>query len=87
MTRAAQQIQDRYDALMFAKTAASARKTAHALIEAVLGDEARRLSFQEALRECCRKMRPSADPREQQRFENEFIELAIWPGKSNTIAA
>ena len=87
MTRAAQQIQDRYDALMFAKTAGSARKAAYALIEVVLGAEASNLPFQEALRECCRKMRPSADPREQQRFENEFIELAIWPGKSHSIAA
>jgi hypothetical protein len=87
MTRAAQQIQDRYDALMFAKTAGSARKAAYALIETVLGPDASQLSFQAALRECCRRIRPSSDPREQQRFENEFIELAIWPGKSNSIAA
>ena len=79
MTRALQRIQERYDALMFAKSPEAARKAAHVLIQTVLGDRAAELSFQEALRETCRRVRPSSDPREQQRFENEFIELAIWP--------
>ena len=88
MTRADQVIQDHYDALMFAKSTESARQAAHALIQAVLGDDANGLSFQEALRQTCRKIRPSADPREQQRFENEFIELALAPtGGAHSIAA
>jgi hypothetical protein len=89
MTRAAQQIQDRYDALMFASSADAAREAAHQLVQAVLGEKADSLSLQEALRQTCRKIRPSADPREQQRFENEFIELALAPtgGNSHKIAA
>ncbi len=87
MTRAAQQVQDRYDALMFAKGPEVAKKTALELVQLVLGEEANELSLQEALRETCRRMRPSADPREQLRFENEFIELAIWPDNSSSIAA
>ena len=87
MTRAAQQIQDRYDTLLFAKTADGAREAAHALLDLVLGERAHELSFEEALRECCRRIRPATDPREQSRFESEFVELAIWPDKSQSIAA
>jgi hypothetical protein len=87
MTRAAQQVQDRYDVLMFAKDRESARKAAGELVRLVLGPEADELSLQEAMRETCRRIRPSADPREQQRFENEFIELAIWPETSQRVAA
>lgn len=88
MTREAQLIQQRYDALMFAKSQDEARKAAHALAQAVLGEDAGGLSLQESLRRTCQKIRPSADPREQQRFENEFIELATAPtGCSHTIAA
>lgn len=87
MTRAAQQIQERYDALMFAKTPDSARACAVELVQLVLGEKASALSLQEALRETCRVIRPSADPREQIRYENEFIELAIWPQNSQSIAA
>lgn len=87
MTRAAQQIQDRYDALMFAKTQDSARTHAAELVQLVLGERASELSLQEALRETCRVIRPSADPREQVRYENEFIELAIWPQNSHSMAA
>jgi hypothetical protein len=79
MTHAAQAIEDRYDALMFAKSPEEARKMAYALAQAVLGEQANGLAFEEALRRTCRKLRPSADPREQLRFENEFIELAIAP--------
>ena len=87
MTRAAQQIQERYDALMFAKTQESARARAVELVELVLSERASQLSLQEALRETCRLIRPSADPREQVRFENEFIELAVWPQNAHSIAA
>lgn len=87
MTRAAQQIQERYDALMFAKTRENARDCANELVQLVLGERASQLSLQEAMRETCRLIRPSADPREQVRFENEFIELAIWPQNSQSIAA
>ena len=87
MTRADQHVQDRYDALMFAKTQDSARTYANELVQLVLGERASQLSLQEALRETCRVMRPSSDPREQQRFENEFIELAVWPQNSHSMAA
>ena len=87
MTRTAQLIQDRYDALMFAKTTDEARKAAYALTHSVLGEKAAGLSFEEALRRTCRKMRPSNDPREQLRFENEFIELAIAPTGASHFAA
>jgi hypothetical protein len=84
MTRAAQQIQERYNALMFAKTRESARAYATELVHLVLGERASQLSLQEAMRETCRQIRPSADPREQVRFENEFIELAVWPQSQNS---
>lgn len=88
MTRAAQAIQDRYDDLMFAKTTDGARKAAHALAQAVLGEQVDGLSLEEALRRTCRQLRPSQDPREQIRFENEFIELAFAPtGASHSAAA
>ena len=87
MTRAAQQIQERYDALMFAKSPEIARAYATELVHLVLGERASHLSLQEAMRETCRQIRPSADPREQVRFENEFIELAVWPQSSQSIAA
>jgi hypothetical protein len=88
MTREAQAIQDLYDALMFAHSPEEARRSASALAQAVLGEEANQLGLQEAMRRTCRKLRPSADPREQQRFENEFIELAVAPtGASHTVAA
>ena len=89
MTRAAQRTQECYDALMFAKSQETARRAAYALIENVLGTDAASLSFEEALRRTCRRIRPSHDPREQQRFENEFLELALAPtgGNSHTIAA
>jgi hypothetical protein len=79
MTRAEQLTQDRYDALMFAKSPKAARNAAYALIRDVLGEEATGLPVEEGLRRTCRKLRPSADLREQLRFENEFIELALAP--------
>jgi len=72
-------INDRYEAMMFAKSAHDARRAARELVRVVLGDEASNGPLDEALRECCRELRPSEDPREQARFENEFVELGIWP--------
>jgi hypothetical protein len=88
MTREAQAVQELYDALMFARSADDARKAASTLAQAVLGEEANGLALQEAMRRTCRKLRPSADVREQQRFENEFIELAVAPtGAAHSVAA
>jgi hypothetical protein len=77
MTREAQLIQDRYDALMFAKTPAQAQEAARILSRAVLGEEADKLSLEEAMKRCCRILRPAADPRDEPRFETEFLELAL----------
>ena len=82
MNRRNQIINDRYEALMFAKTAEQARTAARELISIVLGDDGNQKPLEEAIRECCRVMRPSQDPREQQRFEAEFVELAIWPNSN-----
>lgn len=82
MARISEVIDARYEALMFAKSAAAARRAAMDLIEVVLGDEAADYSLERGLRECCQILRPADDPKEQVRFENEFIELAIWPQPS-----
>jgi hypothetical protein len=87
MNRRTQMINDRYEALMFAKTREQAVSSARELIRVVLGEEAVAKPLEESLRECCRVMRPSQDPREQQRFEAEFIELAIWPASDHRLAA
>jgi hypothetical protein len=87
MNRRTQIINDRYEALMFAKTREQALTSARELIRVVLGEEALEQPLEDALRECCRVMRPSLDPREQQRFEAEFIELAIWPNAGQKLAA
>ena len=79
MNRLSQTINDRYDALMFANSSEAARKAAAELVRTVLGDEALDRSLADALRETCRRLRPSQDPKEQDRFEAEFIELGIWP--------
>jgi hypothetical protein len=77
----------RYDALMFAKSRESAVRAARELVHVVLGDEGMHLPLDVALRDCCRVLRPSQDPREQLRFETEFVELGIWPASSRTMAA
>jgi hypothetical protein len=88
MNRHNQLINERYDALMFAKSSEAARKAARELIRLVLGDEAATRPLEQAMRECCRELRPSQDPKEQARFEAEFIELAIWPTQpSQKVAA
>ena len=80
-------INARYDALMFAITPEEARKAARELVEIVLGDEAARRPLEEALREVCRRLRPSENPAEQARFEAEFVELAFAPTSARTMAA
>lgn len=87
MNRHTQLINERYDALMFAKSGEAARKAARELVRIVLGDEAMKLPLEQAMRECCRRLRPSEDPKEQARFEAEFLELAIWPNGSSQQAA
>ncbi len=87
MNKLNQLINDRYEALMFAKTPEAGRKAARELVRIVLGDEALQLPLEEALRQCCRQLRPSKDPREQARFEAEFVELGVWPNESQRIAA
>ncbi len=87
MNRRNQIINDRYEALMFAKTSEQARAAAQELIKIVLGEDALRKPLEEALRQCCRVMRPSQDSREQQRFEAEFIELGVWPAAARKMAA
>ena len=78
-----------YDALMFAKTPEIARKAAVALVRVVLGEEAVERPLEETLREVCREIRPSSDPKEQARYEAEFVELVMGarPSASQQIAA
>lgn len=88
MNRESQLINERYEAMMFAKSPESARKAARELVRVVLGDDAVRQSpLGESLRECCRRMRPAEDPREQARFEAEFVELGIWPNVNQKLVA
>jgi hypothetical protein len=87
MDRNTQLINERYDALMFASGPESARKAARELVRVVLGDEAAQGSLDEGLRVVCRKLRPSEDPREQARFESEFLELALLDGGTRSLAA
>jgi hypothetical protein len=76
-----------YEALLFAKSADAAREAAVQLVRMLLGEEALEQPLENTLRECCRILRPAKDPREQLRFEDEFVELAIWSGRSQRIAA
>ena len=87
MNRNIQLINEHYDALMFANSQKSARKAAGELIRVVLGEPAMDRPLEEALREVCRKIRPSDDPKEQARFESEFVELAIAPTTARQMAA
>ena len=87
MNKQAQLINERYEALLFARTPEAGRKAAQELIKVVMGEEALLLPFEEALRQTCRKFRPSKDPREQARFEEEFLEFANWPGNASVMAA
>lgn len=87
MAQISTSIDTRYDALMFAKSPEAAQKAAEELVRAVLGERASLMSMREGLRECCRTLRPAQDPKEQSRFEEEFIELAFWPGRARQMAA
>ena len=87
MNKRTQLINDRYEALMFAKTSDAARKAARELVRTVLGDEGLDRPLEQALRDCCRVLRPSQDTKEQARFEAEFLELAFWPNESQRVAA
>ena len=87
MNRESQLINDRYEAMMFAKSPEAARKAAQELVRVVLGDEAANRSLEEALRETCRQLRPAEDAREQARFEAEFVELGIWPSVDRKLVA
>lgn len=87
MNRNAQLVNARYEAMMFARTPQEARKAAHELVRMVLGEDAAYRPLEEALKETCRRLRPSEDPREQTRFEAEFVELGIWPNTAQKIAA
>jgi len=87
MNRYTELVNARYEAMMFAKTAPEARSAAQELVRVVLGDDAPNRPLEEALKETGRRLRPSADPREQARFEAEFVELGIWPNSAQKIAA
>lgn len=87
MAQISASLDTRYDALMFARSPEAAQKAAEELVRTVLGDRAGELSLRDALRECCRILRPAQDPKEELRFEEEFIELAFWPGRSRQMAA
>ncbi len=87
MNRHTQMINDRYETLMFAKTSEQARTAARELIRVVLGEDWAGKPLEDALRATCRILRPSEDPREQQRFEAEFVELGVWPDSAQKIAA
>lgn len=87
MKRHSQLVNAKYDALMFAKSPDDARRAARELVIAVLGESAAAMPLDEALRESCRELRPSEDPKEQARFEAEFVELGIWPNTPQRAAA
>lgn len=87
MNKRTQLINDRYEALMFAKTPEAARKAGRELVRVVIGDEGLERPLEQALRDCCRVLRPSKEPKEQARFEAEFLELAFWPNEPQKVAA
>jgi hypothetical protein len=79
MDRNEELISKRYDALMFARTPEEAKRAARLLADAVLGEEGLTLPLERAMKEVCRKIRPASDPRDQARFEAEFLELVFAP--------
>lgn len=87
MNKRTQFINDRYETLMFAKTPDAARKAARELVRAVMGEEGLQKPLDQAMRECCKVLRPSHDPKEEARFEAEFLELAFWPNESQRVVA
>jgi hypothetical protein len=87
MDRNEEIISKRYDALMFARNPEEAKRAAKLLAGAVLGDEGLGLPLERAMKEVCRKIRPAADPREQARFEAEFLELVFAPTSGDVAPA
>jgi hypothetical protein len=83
MDRNEELISKRYDALMFARTPEEAKRSARLLADAVLGEEGLALPLERAMKEVCRRIRPASDPREQARFEAEFLELVFAPTNGN----
>lgn len=79
MDRNEELINKRYDALMFARNPQEAKRAAKLLAEAVLGEAGLGLPLERAMKEVCRKIRPATDPRDQARFEAEFLELIFEP--------
>jgi hypothetical protein len=79
MDRNEEIISKRYDALMFARTPEEAKRAAKFLAEAVLGEDSLHMPLERAMKEVCRKIRPASDPRDQARFEAEFLELVFTP--------
>ena len=86
MNKRTQLINDRYEALMFAKNPEAARKAARELVRVVMGDEWLQKPLEQALRQCCKVLRPSQDLKEEARFEAEFLELAFWPNETQRVA-
>jgi hypothetical protein len=87
MNRADASINAPYEAMLFAKDPHSARNAAARLVRAVLGEEGTNQSLEDALRRCCRILRPATDPKDQARFEEEFVELGLWPNARKQLAA
>ncbi len=83
MDRNEELINKRYDALMFARNPEEAKRTARLLADAVLGEEGVGMPLERAMKEVCRKIRPAEDPRDQARFEVEFLELVFAPSASD----
>jgi hypothetical protein len=79
MDRNEELISKRYDALMFARNTDEATRAARLLAETVLGEQGLGLPLERAMKEVCRKIRPASDPRDQARFETEFLELVFAP--------
>jgi hypothetical protein len=87
MDRNEEIISKRYDALMFARTPEEAKRAAKLLANGVLGESALHIPLERAMREVCRKLRPASDPRDQSRFEAEFLELVFAPTGGQTASA
>src|SRR5450432_4117297 len=87
MDRNEEIINKRYDALMFARTPQEAKRAAKLLAESVLGQDGLQLPLERAMKEVCRKLRPASDPRDQARFEAEFLEMVFAPTNSLTPVA
>ncbi len=87
MNRQAELVNNRYETMMFARSPEAARRAARELVRVVLGEDATSMPLEEALRETCKHLRPADDPKEQARFEAEFVEMGIWPDNSQKLAA